>query len=143
MFNLPRRNRKPDAVALALGVVQVPVTPNIRSVIERLGQRWRCSTEIAAQRIIVMSLTGWPVRYADLLGALSRFVPGQDDPFRRTCQLLCSHFDTAEVQLGEAVKECDRVAWLETLLETLKERKMDGDRAVLSDVLADAPLGAS
>jgi len=136
-----RRPRSSDKTAkqaaAAMGALAVPMTTTLQSALERLAQRWRCGTERAAQRILVMSLTGWKPHYAELIDQLSRFVPGHDDPFQRTCLMLRNHFDKAEVELGEAVRECDRIAWLETLLESLTERRKEGESAVLAELLAD------
>lgn len=137
MLNRTRRSKSAAATAPG-GVLAVSLPPNMRSILDQLGQRWRCGTDRAAERIIVLALTGWRPKYADILERLSLFVPGQENPLPRTCLMLRHHFDAAEVQLGEPVKECDREAWLETLLETLHERRKDGQPARLSDLLADA-----
>lgn len=118
------------------------MNPQIESALERLGQRWGCTKERATHRVLVLSLTGWSTRYADLIERLSRFVPSKEDPVRRTCYMLRHHFDKTEVELGEAVRECDRVAWLETLFDTLKDRAENGDRAMLLDLLADGSAEA-
>jgi hypothetical protein len=121
------------------GGLVVGLTSSLRAALDHIGDRWRCGPERAAQRIIVVALTGWKLRDAEVLERLSAFVPGED-PFRRTCFLLRNHFDAAEVELGEGFRDCDRLAWLETLLDTLKERRGRGERAVLADLLAQGAI---
>jgi len=139
MFSMKRRQSAPLP---APGFLQVPVAPSLSTAIEKIAQRWRCPTERAAERLLLLALTGWKLQYADLLDRLSRYVPGHDDRFRRTCMMLRFHFDKAEIEMGEAIRECDRVAWLETMLETLKDRKAEGEAARLADLLADGAVTA-
>lgn len=140
MFNMVRRQRAAAASSPAASNVLINVTPTLLAALARLGERWRCGPETVAQRIIVLALTGWKPQHAELLEPLSGFVTEQEDPFASTCLMLRHHFDAAEVELGEAVRECDRVAWLGTLLETLRELWSSGEPARLSDLLADGAV---
>jgi hypothetical protein len=137
MLSKVLRNRSEGTISP--GGLVVTLTPSLRAALDHIGDRWRCGPERAAQRIIVLALTGWKLRDAELLERLSAFVPGED-AFRRTCFLLRNHFDAAEVELGEGFKECDRIAWLETLRDTLKERQGRRERAILTDLLASGAL---
>lgn len=125
------------------GVLRVPVNGPLTPIIDKLAARWRCGPEQAAQRLIVLALTGWTPEYSDVIDRLSRFVPGHEDPFRRTCLMLRYHFDMAEGGMGEPIRACDRRAWLDTLLDGLQERRAGKQRAMLADLLADGALRAA
>ena len=142
MLNIVRRNRPSVAPSTGGGHLQVPLTPPMQSVLAKLGEGWQCGPERAAERILVLALTGWRPQSAHLLDRLSQFVPGQADPLRRTCVMLRNHFDATEIELGEAVSDSDRTAWLETLLQALQERRESRAPALLADLLATGALNA-
>lgn len=140
MLKLQRHNSSPPSAGSALTIA---VDDAVRAVLDKLGTRWQCGPEIAAQRLIVLGLTGWRPGFAGVLDRLSWFVSGDGDPLRQTCLMLRHHFDKAELELGEPIKDTDRAAWLETLLDELKERRANGKPARLEDLLADGALLAA
>ena len=56
--------------------------------------------------------------------------------------MLRNHFVSTECELGEAVTDRDRAAWLEMLLETLRTLRAEQQQARLTELLADPAVCA-
>ncbi len=108
----------------------------MQSAVQKLGEGWHCTAERAAERVLVLALSGWKPQDAVNFERLSHFVPGQDDPFRRACVMLRHHFEAPEQELGEPINDADRTVWMETLFQALQERREDGSPALLADLLS-------
>lgn len=116
----------------AHGIFQVPASDLLWAALSKLSKTWACSVDTAAQRALILALTGWKLKFERRIAELSRFVGDPQDPFLRTCLLLRARFLQEE---GEPLSDGDLTASLEMLLEELRERHTDGGDARLTTLL--------
>ena len=116
--------------------IQFATTEGLWSTLGKVARKWRCSPEIAARRLVVMSLTGWKLRFAGELADLSKFAGRSEDPFQCTCTILRAWINSWTEATGETLTDDDLDARLLMLLDNLQEEKNDGGPASLSAMVA-------
>ena len=124
-------------VVLPGGDVRFHANDTLWSAVEKVARRWGCSTDTAAQRVLVLALSGWKLKHEDLILEISRFVDPEESAFQRTCLLLRTWMSTWRAATGESLSDTDVSARLEMILDTLRDRDAAGESTDLAELLAD------
>lgn len=142
MLNLKSKSRRQESVPAPTpaGTIQLPVSDTVKSAIIQIATKWGISIEEAARRITVMALSGWKLKFAGYLTQLCDFSHDKVDPFQATCLTLRNWLVQHEKGMEEALSDPDVQARLEMILDTLREKRGDGEIADLNDILAEDDL---
>ncbi|MCZ6837294.1 MAG: hypothetical protein O7G85_16080 [Planctomycetota bacterium] len=122
------------------GPISVPISGTMRSAIVQIAIKWELTVEEASRRIMVMSLSGWKLKFSSYMTELSVFCSDQVDPFQSTCIVMRNWLVQHEKGMEEAFSDPDVLARLEMILDALQEKRSGGQKADLNEILAEDEL---
>ncbi len=134
--SMTRRTETPAPTAPA-GMIQIPLSETMRTAIAQIATKWGLSTEETSRRIMVMSLSGWKLKYAGFLTQLSVFCADESDQFQSTCITVRNWLNLHERGMEEDFSDEDVTTRLEFVLDSLREKRGSGEKADLNVILAE------
>lgn len=103
----------------------------------QVASKWDCPIDEASRRIMNMALSGWKLKYAGYLTALSEFCADRGQPFQTTCITMRNWLVMHEQGMEEDLSDLDLQARFEMILDALQEKKKHGEKADLAAILAE------
>ena len=119
------------------GHIQISLNQTVHSSIEQIARKWKCPIGEAARRIMILSLSGWKLKFGGFLSSLSVFSRDKIDPFQSTCLTVRNWLIQHEHGMEEALSDPDVQARLEMILDALREKRKTGQKVDLATILAE------
>ena len=119
------------------GLIQFSLNQTVYSSIEQIARKWKCPVGEAARRIMILSLSGWKLKFGGFLSALSVFSRDKSDPFQASCLTVRNWLIQHEHGMEEALSDPDVQARLEMILDALREKHRSGEKADLASILVE------
>ena len=135
--SMTRRTETPAPPAPPAGMIQIPLSETMRTAIAQIATKWGLTTEETSRRIMVMSLSGWKLKYAGFLTNLSAFCADDTDAFQSTCITVRNWLNLHERGMEEDFSDSDVTTRLEFVLDTLREKRAAGEKADLNKILEE------
>jgi hypothetical protein len=129
-------NANSGVVVVPGGDVRFHANDTLWSAIGKVARRWNCTTDSAAERVVVLAMSGWKLKHHDLILEISRFLAPPEGAFQRACLLLRTWMSTWRAATGETLSDSDVTARLEMILDTLRDRDAAGETTDLAELLA-------
>ena len=119
------------------GLIKFSANETVYEAIVQIAKKWKCPVGEAARRIMILGLSGWKLKYGGFLSDLSVFSKDKIDPFQASCLTVRNWLIQHEHGMEEALNDPDVQARLEMILDALREKKKDGEKADLATILAE------
>ncbi len=119
------------------GLIKFSANQTVYSAIVQIAKKWKCPTGEASRRIMILSVTGWKLKFGGFLSELSVFSKDKIDPFQASCLTVRNWLIQHEHGMEETLSDPDVQARLEMILDALREKKKDGEKADLATILTE------